>query len=415
MSKVTFANSIDIKQIYKDYHGGDMSKGNVCCPFHDDSNASMALYTKNNKFKCFGCGFYGGPIDFVLNIKYNNNKERFLDVVDELCTTYGYVPDPAEVSVEGQTQIRNEDAYQKKVNYSKDIKLMSDIAYNHIPKDKNYFLQRSIPEDIQKQYSLGFMDPDLCTKSGVDYTNVIKAGIIGNNGEMNYSGRWIIPIKDAYGNHIAWAGRSLDPEQPKYINSPDGEYFHKGKILWNYDVAKKYNDIYVVEGFMDALSLITAGIPNVVALMGCAMTGDQYQLLKDKNIILALDNDIAGNRAMCKIIMEHKNRLFSVIDFGDRSEKDLNELLINKGKEEVLKISQKSLKSGVEWCLNKTASYGNLTEVSNQEKLWKTLSKLIGAREEAYQNAYPLNLNYSPIMFNRYWKLFDQIITKYNN
>ena len=81
MSKVTFANSINIKEIYKDYYSGKMNKGNVCCPFHDDNNASMTLYTKNNKFKCFGCGFYGGPIDFVLNIKYNSDKSKFLDVI----------------------------------------------------------------------------------------------------------------------------------------------------------------------------------------------------------------------------------------------------------------------------------------------------------------------------------------------
>ena len=410
MSKVNFANSINIKLIYKDYYGGKEVKGNVCCPFHDDTNASLALYTKNNKYKCFGCGSYGGPIDFVLNLKYNNDKGKFMDVVNELCNNYGYVPDSSSDTV-SRTIIRDAEAYEKKVQYTKDIKVFSDIAHHYIPSKNNYFAQRGIPESIQQQYCLGYMDPRIETKSGIDFTNVIKAGIVDTEGKINYSGRWIIPIKDAYGNHIAWAGRSTDAEQPRYINSPNSDYFHKGKILWNYDVAKRYDTIYVVEGFMDALSLITAGIPNVVALMSCEMTDEQYRLLYGKDLILGLDNDVAGNRATCKMILEHRERNFNVLDFGTKKEKDLNEILINSGKDEVIKVTQTCVKSGVEWCLRKTAFYTDLTDIANQEKLWKTLSKLIGAREEAYQNAYPLNLNYSPIMFNKYWEIFDQLIT----
>lgn len=410
MSKVNFANSIDIKQIYADYYGGKKVKGNVCCPFHNDTNASLALYTKNNKYKCFGCGTYGGPIDFVLNIKYNNDKGRFMEVVDELCNNYGYSPEADSPDTVSRT-IRDAEAYKKKVQYTQDIKTFSEIAHHYLPSKKNYFTQRGIPEEVQQKYCLGYMDPRIETKSGVDYSNVMKAGIVTTDGKIAYSSRWIIPIKDMYGNHIAWAGRSTDAGQPRYINSPDSDYFHKSKILWNYDIARKYDTIYVVEGFMDALSLITAGIPNVVALMSCELTAEQYDLLKNKNLILALDNDTPGNRAACKIILKYRNKTFNVVDYETRKEKDFNEILTKRGKEEVVRIAQKCIKTGVEWCLRKTAFYIDLTDITNQEKLWKTLSKLIGAREEAYQNAYPLNLNYSPIMFNKYWEIFDQLIT----
>lgn len=411
MTKVTFANSIDITKIFNEYQGGKIDKGNVCCPFHDDTNASMKLYKKNNKFKCFGCGFYGGPIDFVLNKKYNGDKGRFLDVVDELCSSHGYIPDEAE-KVDNPNKVRDMEAYQKKVQYTNDIKKASDAAHACLPRKHNYFTKRGIPTEIQNQYELGFMSPDLEGKESYDYINIITAGIMSADKTMCYTNRWIIPIKDAYGNHIGWAGRTLEKDQPKYINSPDSEYFHKGKILWNYNIAKSYDTIYVVEGFMDALSLITAGIPNVVALMGCQMTEEQYQLLRRKEIILALDNDVAGDRATCKIIMEHPDKQFSVLNISNRKEKDLNDILLSDGKKEIVKIAKENLCPGVEWCLKRSAFYNDLTNVDNQEKLWKTLSKLIGAREEAYQNAYPLNLNYSPIMFNKFWELFDNLIKK---
>ena len=164
--KVDFANAVNIGTIFNDYVGSynETKGGMVICPLHNDTNPSMKLNFKTNKFKCFGCGFYGGSIDFVLKLKYGGNPAFFLDAVNEICSRYGFVDD-----IESGTPatVKDPEKYEKKVKFSSVMDSLGK-AFNRelhcIESKDNYFTKRGIPEEIQQKYLLGYLPSDVKIK-----------------------------------------------------------------------------------------------------------------------------------------------------------------------------------------------------------------------------------------------------------
>lgn len=407
MNRIDFANSIPIAEVYQDFSGftiKDLTSTTVLCPFHEDSNPSMKLYTDKNKFKCYGCGFYGGPIDFVLMKLFNGEQNDFVKAVNILCDKYHYEGEDKRGEFASKTA-------NDKTEYSKILTGISSLMNSALPTEDNYFTSRGISKEVQDEYLLGYCNNDFGFISTEDISVPIKAGLCNTLGESSYKNRWIIPIKDKNGLIIAWAGRTINLDQPRYINSCNSDYFVKSNILFNLDVAIGYDIIYVVEGFIDALSLITLGVKNVVALMGCSISEEQLNLLQGKKICLALDSDTAGDRATYKTIMDHKNIRFSVLK--TLPYKDLNECLQKMKPEEVkLLITKENMETGAEFILDSLQRYTNLKDEESQEKAWRILSSLLGSREEEYRTIFPINLVYTPISFDRIWKIFDDIIKK---
>jgi DNA primase len=151
-------------------------------------------------------------------------------------------------------------------------------------------------------------------KKSVDPENAVQLGLLGKNNEGRYydkfSGRIIFPIFSAYGRVIAFAGRILESSenQAKYLNSPESSIYIKGRTLYGLSAAKddirKLDYAIIVEGYMDLISLHQAGVKNVVAVSGTALTDEQVQLLSryTKNAILLFDADTAGVKASMRSI-----------------------------------------------------------------------------------------------------------------
>lgn len=327
MSKINFAKSVPIAQVYKMYTPNkvNMTDGKVICPFHDDHHPSMSL--KNNYFHCFACGCKGSTIDFVLRARYGNNSLKFMDAVNDLCEKFGYVSDEDD-----NIKINHPDLYAAKKKYSKDLLNIAKVFNYQLQQLKvNYFSNRGIPDNIQKEYNLGYIPMTTKYKTDGDISSYITSGLCQEDGTAHLKGRYIIPLKDQWGNVIAFLGRS-ENDVPKYLTTKGNKYYGRNNVLFNYDKAKHFEQLFVVEGALDALSLRSQGIENVVALLGCVLSEEQEKLLANKKIILALDNDDAGRNATRTLIKEHPGLRMSVYDWADNPYKDFNEWLMKSPK-----------------------------------------------------------------------------------
>lgn len=337
--KVRFAKEVSIKKIYKDYTSREVTEANCLCPFHEDTNASLSLnYRGRNGFMCFGCGAKGSSIDFVLRAKYNNDQARFMEAVDEICNNYGYI-EPVETK---NDRIVNPILYNQKKEFSADMANIAKIFNRVLSVNKmliiNEFTARGISEDIQKEYLLGYIPEGISYNTDHDISSLVIAGLCGKDGSANLTNKYIIPLRDEWGNIVGFLGRAKDGQSPKYKVTKSSRYFKLSSMLFNYDVAKKYDTIYVTEGVFDALSLITCGIRNVVAVLGCHLSNDQERLLKDKNIILAFDQDEAGKNATTRFLEEtfipHKQ--IKILGKYPEVFKDLSEAYCGMNKEDFI-------------------------------------------------------------------------------
>lgn len=396
------AKSVSIIEIYEKYTGTQIStfrkKGNVSCPFHgEDKNPSMHLYADNNTYHCFACGTSGDQIDFVQKIKgYDNPK----DAAKDICDTFGVIyedhyvaPDPA---YETYTRI-----------FNKMANLFGYLLQTNDCPNPKYFKDRGFSDELIQKYQLGYCPENLKFDTAKDLTYLKAVGLSTITGNCPLAGRYIFPIKDYKGNVVGFAGRSLTDRNAKYINTPETQFFQKRKVLFNYQEARKYSTIYVVEGYADALSLIEHGVPNVVALMGTSLTSNHMEMLKGKNIVLALDSDDAGQKRTLDIIYAYKNVKFQVLP--KLPKKDFNECFCTIQPDIILDLLGRGI-SGPEYVIRYLKETLDLQSLVDRERLWVQVARLIGANDARYQAQYPLNTNYTPVALDYYWTIVKRII-----
>jgi len=281
------------------------------CPFHNEKTPSFTVSPAKGIYKCFGCGKGGNSVNFVMEhehldyvgaLKYLGKKYH-IDIVDE------------ELSPE-QEQRKNDRESMMIVNsfaqkYFSEKLLQSEEG---IAVGMSYMRERGFREDIIKKFQVGFcLDSwnafsEQATNSGYKKEFLVKTGlsIDKEKGLIDrFKGRVIFPIHGIAGRTLGFGGRILkkDPKAAKYLNSPESEVYHKSRILYGIYQAKKsvvQNDkCYLVEGYTDVLSFHQAGIENVVASSGTALTADQIRLVKrfTNNMTIIYDGDPAGIKA----------------------------------------------------------------------------------------------------------------------
>jgi DNA primase len=278
------------------------------CPFHHEKTPSFTVTPSKNIFMCFGCGKGGDAITFVRE----HESLGYAEALRYLAKKYGIQVVETEDSA-GQAQERqlheslfivNDYAlgyYQNKLfgtDYGKSVGLA-------------YFKQRGFREDTVRKFGLGFA-PDArneftatATKKGHSLELLQKAGLTSPHEHDFFRGRVMFPIHNASGKVAAFAGRILlkDAKAPKYINSPETEVYNKSKTLYGLHLAKrdmrKLDECVIVEGYTDCISLHQAGIENVVASSGTALTTGQLHLIRryTPNVKFIFDGDQAGIKA----------------------------------------------------------------------------------------------------------------------
>lgn len=292
------------------------------CPFHDDKSPSFSVSPSKQFYYCFSCGAGGNAIKFLMEL----GKESFGDVVLDLAQRYQVPVKTLEPEQRQELQRQLSVREQLYEILSLTTRFFEHALRQAAGKAALEYLQhsRQLSQETIQHFQLGYAPAGWETLYGylVEQKHypvelVEQAGlIVPRKGGAGYYDRFrdrlIIPIHDLQGRVIGFGGRSLGDEQPKYLNSPETDLFDKGKTLFALDKARtqiaKQDQAIVVEGYFDTIALHAAGITNVVASMGTALSIAQVrQLLRyteSKNVVFNFDGDAAGTKAAERAIGE---------------------------------------------------------------------------------------------------------------
>jgi DNA primase len=288
--------SVSLRRTGADYRGP--------CPFHGGTNRNFAVIPKKGRYYCFVCHESGDVFSWFMKRMGLN----YPDAVREAARRVGITipdrperagPDPHEPLYEAIEVAR--DWFTRQLLELPDARIA-----------REYLERREIPLETAALLGLGFAPQgktflEAMGKLAIEQQTLLAAGLAAqrDDGQVSarFRGRLLFPIHDLRGRAVGFGGRLLAEGEPKYLNSPETEIFHKGKQLYNLHQAKnsirKEESVILVEGYFDVLRLVLAGVEHVVAPLGTALTPEQGALLKRfaPSAILLYDSDKAGLKA----------------------------------------------------------------------------------------------------------------------
>src|SRR5579875_491518 len=264
------------------------------CPFHSEKTPSFWVNEEKGFFHCFGCGAHGDVIGFVMR----SESLSFPEAVERLAAEAG-------LAVPQSSPHESARAFYE-------TQLQGGAGREAL----DYLRRRGLDDVTIARFRLGFASQGNALKAhllreGYDEALLLEAGLLGRNAERQetydyFRGRVIFPIADGRGRIVAFGGRVLGEGTPKYLNSREGELFHKGRMLYGLAHARRgaaeEGRLVVVEGYMDVIALHQAGFGIAVAPLGTALTeaqlGELWRLVDEP--ILCFDGDAAGQRAAAR-------------------------------------------------------------------------------------------------------------------
>ena len=291
------------------------------CPFHNEKTSSFSVSENKQFFHCFGCGAHGNAIGFIME----HSNKTYPEAIETIANNLGMeIPRDKEANKEYEARkiIQNSLIDANKTFEEQLKKSKSAISY---------LKERNITGNTAKLFNIGYAENDFQNLKNIlinsySESDLHKAGLIAKKDENTYDkfrDRIMFPIHDTSGNIIAFGGRILHDDvekpMPKYMNSPETVLFSKKRVLYNLHLAKRSKEakdvLYIVEGYMDAIALYQAGIKNVVATLGTAVTQENLvQCFKyTKEIICCFDGDKAGEKAAWQGV----ENIMPVINDGD--------------------------------------------------------------------------------------------------
>lgn len=281
------------------------------CPFHAEKTPSFSVTQDKQIFHCFGCGKGGNVINFIMEME----SYSFYDALKLLANRSGIelptkdMPQQSSLSQENQTILSANEWLQKLYHHL--LRFTKDGKEGY-----QYLLDRGITEEVIDQFQLGFAPnvkdfvPEFLRKKGYHQQTLVKAGLLSlrddNTVVDRFRGRVIFPIRNHLGKTVAFGGRAIADQEPKYLNSPESDLFQKGKLLFNFDQAKKHirstGEVILFEGYMDVIAAFQADVKNVIATLGTSLTENQAKLLRRyvDTVIICYDSDYAGIEAAYK-------------------------------------------------------------------------------------------------------------------
>ncbi len=270
------------------------------CPFHNEKTPSFVVSEQKQIYTCFGCGATGDVISFVE--RYYNLD--FRGAVEQLAKEYGIELTGAFASNGDKDELYEINRQAARFFY-KALRKEDNPAYR-------YMRGRGISNETLNQFGIGYADDewtsltDHLTGMGFEPQKLVELGLCSVSKGRYYDkfrGRVIFPIQNTRGKVIGFGGRVLGDGMPKYLNSSESPVFLKKNNLYGLNLSKdavvKENEIILVEGYMDVISVYQAGVRNVSASLGTALTENQARLIKryTKNVVLSYDADDAGQMA----------------------------------------------------------------------------------------------------------------------
>lgn len=281
------------------------------CPFHNEKTPSFIVSPNKGIFKCFGCGKGGNAVNFLME----HEQLSFVDAIKTLGRKFHIVIEEKEPSPEEMAQQNERESMMLVTEYA--AKYFTKTLFETDEGQSvglGYFKHRGISDETIRKFQLGYSPEqrDALTKQAqehgykLQYLEKTGLSIVRDDYKGDrFRGRVIFPIHSLSGKVIAFGGRILksDAKAAKYLNSPESEIYHKSRVLYGLYHARqeivKQDRCYLVEGYTDVLSFHQAGITNVVASSGTALTVEQIRLMArfSPNVTIIYDGDTAGIKA----------------------------------------------------------------------------------------------------------------------
>lgn len=283
------------------------------CPFHTDKTPSFYVSPAKNICKCFACGEGGTAVHFIMK----HEQLTYFDSLKFLARKYGIEVQERELSDDQKKAYNERESLFILNDYARDY--FVNTLHEHIEGKSvglSYFKERGFREDIIRKFQLGYSleqrdaFAQAALRNGYKEEFLVKTGLTiksDHNGQLidRFRGRVMFPVHTLSGKVIAFGGRILRKAENtgKYVNSPESEIYHKGNELYGIYFAKqaitKADCCYLVEGYTDVISMHQAGIENVVASSGTALTKGQIRLIHrfTSNVTVIYDGDAAGIKA----------------------------------------------------------------------------------------------------------------------
>jgi len=356
-------------------------------PFKNEKSPSFTVSDEKEFYHCFSTGEHGNIFDFLMKTK----SLGFGEAVKALA---------AEAGMPQYKFSTTDTEKEKRFNTYRNIfKEYSEFFHQQIFKTENnqalsYLEKRGLNQNIIKEFNLGYVpwQNNFYEKllSKFSETEIILTGLYYKNEKTNkfvdrFNSRIIFPINNLSGEVIAFGGRIIrDTQLAKYINSPETEFYKKGRTVFNLDKAKAFrsetNETIIVEGYMDVVSLYAAGVKNTISNSGTALTDTQIELIWKffSNPIICLDGDQSGQSAALRIaekllplINENNKIYFSIMPKGE----DPDDFIKKNGKDKFNNFlkSKKIIQSYIWDVYLSEVNANNPFEISKFEKKIKSL------------------------------------------
>lgn len=289
-----------------------------CCPFHNEKTASFSISPDKGLFYCFGCQTGGNVFKFLSLIE----NITYFEAVKLQAQRLGIEIPEKKYSPEEERRLREKKSLFKINELAQDFYHECLIKTARGEVGRKYLEARGITTETIETFKLGWATDDWdnlltnLTRRGFSPEHMEKVGLIVRRKNSpgfydRFRGRVMIPINDVFGHTVGFGGRILEAEDdnnPKYLNTPETELFNKRALLFGLDKSNKAissaGAAIVVEGYMDVISLFSAGIKNVVATLGTAFTPEHVKLILKyaRKIIFCYDSDEAGQRATLRAL-----------------------------------------------------------------------------------------------------------------
>ncbi len=285
----------------------------ACCPFHNEKSPSFSVSPEKQFYHCFGCGAHGNAISFLMEYE----QLEFVEAIEELARLHS-LEVPREDS-KGKSQKFESVSREQKLSDYDLLETAAKFFQHQLKHDENsskvieYLKSRNLSGQTCQQYGIGYA-PDSWDKALKTLAKTpeqkqqladLKVLTQNDSGRVYdfFRNRVMFPIRDKRGRVVGFGGRVIDDSLPKYLNSPETRVFHKGHELYGFYQAKNANakleQVLIVEGYMDVVSLAQQGISYAVAALGTATTPEHMSLLfrNTKKVICCYDGDRAGRDA----------------------------------------------------------------------------------------------------------------------
>lgn len=301
--EIMSSDGIELKRSGKEYR--------CLCPFHDDRNhPSMSVSGEKNVFYCFTCGAGGDVFSYIMQ----RDSVPFVEAAHRLAADLG-------LTLETRSLTEAEKRARRALDTLAAAESFFVAQLEESQKAQEWLASRGITREAARSWRIGFAPGDWLTRRhlrerGFTDEDNTHAGLMNDSGRFLFWDRVMIPVTDQRGVTVSFVGRTLretDQRNPKYVNGTETQVFRKSQVLFGLQRARPHvrrtDQLYVTEGYLDAIAMSQHGFPSVVALMGTAMTGEQTEELVALQVPMTfvLDGDDAGREAAVRAVKQMRD------------------------------------------------------------------------------------------------------------